>query len=116
MNKYIFALVFLFLPSLVFAGGWFNDVADTIGRAKVTDITGVDVSKQQGGQEIVNSAQDTASGGLQRGAITNACGCYGNVQIGATRQNQQCASGVDATVLCKGRCQGGGSPWATVCQ
>jgi hypothetical protein len=123
MNKYIIALVLLFLPSLTFSGGFIKDVGnpiakdviDAIIRDNVSKILGIDV-RQRGGQAITNSAQDTTSSGLQQGAVTNACGCYGNVQIGATRQNQQCASGVEATALCYGRCQGGGSPWATVCQ
>ena len=117
MKKITLALIFLFLPSVAFAGSWIKGVGDTLGRGLITDATGIDVNKQQGGgQETPNNQQGTYSGGLQRGAATIACGCNGNIQIGARRQNQECASGVDQTVLCRGGCSGGGSPWAAICQ
>jgi hypothetical protein len=118
MKKYslVFVSAFLFLPSIVFAGGWLKDVGDKLGRGVISDATGIDVTKHEDGQAEASAEQGTVSSGYQRGTLTLACGCNGNVQIGATRSNQQCASGVDETVLCKGRCQGGGRPWAAVCQ
>ncbi|HJV64842.1 MAG TPA: hypothetical protein VJ550_03820 [Geomonas sp.] len=115
ITKIIFVLAVLLIPTLASAKGWLADIGDQIGREMVSNATGVDVRRQTGAQDS-GSDQESSSGGLASGTRTLNCGCYGNVQAGATRQNTQCSSGVDAVVLCNGRCSGGGRPWAAVCQ
>jgi hypothetical protein len=108
MKNVLLVLAFLFLPSIAFAG-W-SDVFDKLGREAVTETTGVDVTKQE------NTAQESTPA-LQRGAFSLACACYGKVQPGLTRANQQCASGVDQIVVCDGVCQGSHwRPSGAICQ
>ncbi len=54
--------------------------------------------------------------GLPSGSPTSTCGCWGYVEVGATRPNAQCASGIDTVVMCQGVCAGGGAPWQSLCQ
>ena len=54
--------------------------------------------------------------GLPSGAATSTCGWWGYVEVGATRPNSQCASGIDMVVMCQGVCAGGGAPWQSLCQ
>jgi hypothetical protein len=54
--------------------------------------------------------------GFPSGHPTSACGCWGYVSPGATRQNPYCASGFDTPVPCAGLCYGGGAPWQSVCR
>lgn len=54
--------------------------------------------------------------GLPSGSPTSTCGCWGYVEVGATRPNPQCASGIDTVVMCQGVCAGGGAPWQSLCQ
>jgi hypothetical protein len=50
------------------------------------------------------------------GYQTAACGCHGFVQLGASRPNDECQSGVEVAVACPGWCPLGGAPWGMVCR
>jgi len=132
-------VILVFLPTFAFARGFFKDMGDNILKGVSDNITeGVtgrpvergqqqqeqqqDPQQQQEQQEQQNTYQPNErkvkprKARYQSGTIVRACGCNGNVEIGIARQNNSCASGVSETVLCRGGCNGGGSPWAVVCQ
>lgn len=71
---------------------------------------------QASNEQANDTNQFSGSLGSPSGTITVSCGCYGNIQIGATRPSNVCASGVEQVVQCKGGCKRGGVPVASVCQ
>jgi len=132
----LIVVVFVFLPTGVFARGWFKNLGNDIAngtRDNITEgVTGRPVNRGQQQQEkqqaqepqqAYQSYEDNGSKSAikgsakyQSGTTLRACGCYGNIQIGVARQNNTCASGVSQVVQCQGRCSGGGYPWGIICQ
>lgn len=53
--------------------------------------------------------------GLASGTPTSACGCWGYVNLGATRPNPVCASGLEVAVGCPALCVAGGYQWQKRC-
>jgi hypothetical protein len=55
------------------------------------------------------------SGRLVSGTPTSACGCWGYVNLGASRPNPACASGREVAVGCPAYCAAGGYQWQNKC-
>lgn len=53
--------------------------------------------------------------GLPSGTPISACGCWGYVNLGATRPNPKCASGTGVAAPCPALCAGGGYQWQEKC-
>jgi len=112
MRKILLAIAVLsLLPTCAFAArGFFPQ----LGEKLVDNIVGGETKPEENTQGAGQGEWSEAVK-MQRGTISLACGCNGNVNIGASRKNDQCASGVEQAVLCNGRCKNG-RQWAAVCQ
>jgi hypothetical protein len=68
----------------------------------------------QPGPALVGQTSMQGGGGWPRGFATQGCGCWGPTT--GFNPDQRCASGGVTVVACAGTCNGGGPPYAWLCQ
>lgn len=107
--------VSIILSSYAYADFWSN-LRDRVVDQVMPSSNNSQNHQQDSSTDSNQTQQTQNSVKYQRGTIVLPCGCNGSVQIGATKQSDVCASGVEQAVVCRGVCAGGGSQWASVCQ
>lgn len=66
-------------------------------------------------EDSASEESNDRSRGLPRGAVVQACGCWGFVNIGARDVVPECASGYGIAEACPALCPAGGVQWGIRC-